>query len=62
MDNSDGNARQRNNSQDRRSDSGVQSAKNMAIHKEADVKKAQGPAVSNTYVAETMEVTNHYHF
>lgn len=33
-----------------------------AVHSEADVKKDAGPAVSNTYVAETMTVTNNYNF
>lgn len=46
----------------RSSEEGVTQAQNLSIHKEADVKKAQGPAVSNTYVAENMEVVNHYHF
>lgn len=37
-------------------------AATKAIHTEGDVKQAAGPAVSNTYVAEKMEVTNNYNF
>nr|UHS72213.1 MAG: hypothetical protein 2 [Tombusviridae sp.] len=34
----------------------------LSINREADVKKGTAPAVSNTYVAETMTVTNNYNF
>ncbi len=37
-------------------------AANKAISAEADVKRDMGPAVSNTYVAENMTVTNNYNF
>lgn len=40
----------------------VDKASNTAINRESDVKKDMGPSVSNTYVAETMTVENHYHF
>ncbi len=35
---------------------------NKAISSESDVKKDMGPSVSNTYVADTMTVTNNYNF
>nr|WOC94073.1 hypothetical protein 2 [Gorica betanecrovirus 1] len=41
---------------------GISAARSKAIFSEESVKKASGPAVSNTYAAETMDVTNHYHF
>jgi hypothetical protein len=41
---------------------GISAARSKAIFSEESVKKASAPAVSNTYVAETMEVNNHYHF
>jgi len=37
-------------------------AATKAISAESDVKKDMGAAVSNTYVAETMTVTNNYNF
>jgi hypothetical protein len=37
-------------------------ASKKAISAESDVKKDMGPSVSNTYVAETMTVTNNYNF
>lgn len=41
---------------------GVGAAMTKAVNSESDVKKDAGPAVSNTYVAETMTVTNNYNF
>jgi len=35
---------------------------NQAVNRESDVKKDAGPAVSNTYVADNMTVTNNYNF
>jgi len=40
----------------------VERAANKSISAEADVKRDAGPAVSNTYVAENMTVTNNYNF
>jgi len=42
--------------------SGVSGAASTAINRESDVKKDMGPSVSNTYVADTMTVTNNYNF
>lgn len=33
-----------------------------AVNRESDVKKDMGPAVSSTYVAETMTVINNFNF
>jgi hypothetical protein len=40
----------------------AEKASNTAINRESDVKKEAGPAVSNTYVADTMTVVNNYNF
>lgn len=37
-------------------------ASGKAVGGETDVKQDMGPSVSNTYVAETMTVTNNYNF
>lgn len=41
---------------------GYRSVARQAVSSEADVKADSGPAVSNTYVGETVNVENHYHF
>lgn len=62
MDSTNNNHSSHSRGRDRSQSGGVGSAMTKAVHSEADVKKDAGPAVSNTYVAETMTVTNNYNF
>jgi hypothetical protein len=59
---SNGSAQERGRSSGRQGGGVVDKASNTAINRESDVKKDMGPAVSNTYVADTMTVVNNYNF